>query len=104
MKYLPIFLLLFSCKPSVKREPINENTPIIKAIDSLASRSTTGMDRLNFAFSLMRKRDDFLIKKYENEVLYYQTGNEKYRRRCNRFVDSFHKYVHIMDSISKSMK
>lgn len=104
MKYIIPFILLFSCKssPEIKPpvlSPVNIDTSIIEKISSVQA----SQNRFYYILSLVTKRDSFLMKKYENEVLYYQTQNDKYRRRANRLVDSTNKYVHLIDSIAHQL-
>lgn len=110
MKHIVIvFLFITSCKSEVHKEQNNQvvDSTIIKSknvVDSLATSVKEAQDRLYFILAIRQKRDSFLFKKYENEVLYYQTGDDKYRRKCNRMIDSNNKYVAIMDSVAKQIK
>lgn len=106
MRILWVILFIFcACKGKQKEAPVvsdYERTAI--NIDSSLSRLSAAQTRFEMVLSVRFKRDSFLTKKYENEILYYQTQNDKYRRRANRFVDSVNKYVLIIDSLDKQMK
>lgn len=105
MKYLPILILAFACSSPNKPAPVaNKTTILLHSTDSLLSSVQKSQDRLYYVISIVGKRDSLLVKKYENEVLYYQTGNDKYRKRCNRLIDSVNKYVRIIDSLAKQLK
>lgn len=104
-----VFLFIASCKNEAHKEQSTQvvDSTIVKsrtAVDSLATSVKEAQDRMFFILDIRQKRDSFLFKKYENEVLYYQTGDDKYRRRCNRMIDSNNKYVAIMDSVAKQIK
>jgi hypothetical protein len=106
MKYILIFCFLYACKYPANK-PITEvnnatDTPAVST-SSAALKASDAMARYNLVLSVVGKRDSFNIKKYENEVLYYQTTNERYRLRANRCIDSFNKYVRIIDSLAKAM-
>jgi hypothetical protein len=84
-----------------------KQVPVKTIIDSLSpaiDRVKESQDRFYFVLSNVQKRDSFLLKKYENEALYYQTNNDKYRRRANRMLDSMNKYVLVIDSVAKKIK
>jgi hypothetical protein len=105
MKFIPLLLLVCACKAPAHNIPAKEpDISYISSVDSLISNVEKSQSRLLLIFEVVQKRDSFLIKKYQNEVLYYKSGDDKYRRRCNRLIDSIHKYVHVMDSVSKTMK
>lgn len=104
MKYIFLAFLIYACGSPKKSKPVAEKPPAISYVDSLISSLQKSQDRFCFTLSIISKRDSFIVKKYENEVLYYQTGDDKYRKRGNRFVDSTNKYVHIIDSIAKQLK
>ena len=112
MKYIiAISLLVLSCKSrSIKekeqlivanRAKIDSN---FKTIDSLTTKIQSSQSRLFFIISNIQKRDSFLFKKYEYEAHYYQSGEDKYRVKANRMIDSANKYVRIIDSVKKTLK
>lgn len=108
MKYIFIPFIIFSCsqKPVIKDDLSKQLDTLVdkthKTVE-LSRHVEHSMDQFSYALSILPKRDSFVMKKYEYEVLYYQTENEKYRLRANRMVDSIHKYVRIADSILKTI-
>lgn len=112
MKYIiAISLFVLSCKSKVIkgkeqsaadiRAEIHSN---FKTIDSLATKIQSSQTRLFFVISNIQKRDSFLFKKYEYEAHYYQSGEDQYRVKANRMIDSANKYVRIIDSVKKTLK
>lgn len=108
MKYFLVFSFMYiSCNGAVKQQESLIDSSIVntrKSVDSLTISVQQAQNRLFFILAIRQKRDSFLFKKYENEVLYYQTENDKYRVKANKMIDSVNKYVTIMDSIAKTIK
>lgn len=105
MKYIIFVLFLIGCATKTKPVPPKASESKPQSLPNAISPSTQlAMDRFYYLLSSVGKRDSFLVKKYENEVLYYKTQNEKYRIRGNRYVDSTNKYINIIDSITKEFK
>ncbi len=101
MKYLSLIFLVCACQSPEPKPPM-QIAPMT-GIDSAISNVEKSQNRFYFILGLVQKRDSFRFKKYENEVLYYQTQDDRYRRRGNRFIDSVNKYVRIIDSVTKTL-
>lgn len=103
MRYIYVFLLSCSCGQSSIPIPAS-GEPIKQKVDSTGMHIQHLTDRFHYILDVKWKRDSFIFKKLENEVLYYKTQNDKYRRMANRCIDSANKYVRIIDSVSKEIK
>lgn len=104
MRYVFILLLVYSCRQSPTPISVTVDEPVKQKVDSTSIRIQQLTDRFHYLLDVRRKRDSFIFKKLENEVLYYKTQNDKYRRIANRCIDSAKKYVRIIDSVSKEIK
>lgn len=109
MKYFIILFLFLSCnnknnsKTSFNELHKNIDTLSI-LIDStliISNKLDSSHKRLLTLIEYTEKRDHFIMKKHENEVQYYNTTEEKYRLRANRYVDSVYKYINLIKDLTK---
>lgn len=92
MKYLFITCLLFAgCKAPIDNT-IDTSTRLAEQTLKDSEANNKRLDSILKAVSYMGTRDSFTFTAQKLEVLYYRTGEEKYRIRHNRLVDSINKY------------
>lgn len=104
MRYVFILLLVYSCRQSPTPISVTVDEPVKQKVDSTGMHIQHLTDRFHYILDVRWKRDSFVMKKLENEALYYKTEDEKYFHRANKCVDSANKYIHIIDSLAKIVK
>lgn len=107
MRFIIISFLVFaSCRND--KAPQSDSAIAFKLPDtslSLADRNIKAaerngriLDNLLESIKYMGTRDSFVFEAQKLEVLYYKTGQDKYRIRHNKLVDSVQKYCAIIHS------
>lgn len=96
MRLLFVCFLFIGCISAPTPEP-QAKSPADTAIKK-RDPAKDYMDSIISALNYMGIRERLDTERQKNEVLYYKTGEDKYRIRHNRLVDSVNKYRNIINS------